>query len=142
MKIINGDKTVVPNNQREKNCILYVCTSCRPSGFSREPKEERPGFILFQQLQKDLATSDLKEQVEIRPAGCLSVCPRPCGIAIDSAWGWAYLFGDQQPTETTQDIIDCISYYLETPNGLMARDKRPKAMRSSILGRIPSNMKS
>ena len=138
MKTINEDKKV----EMAKGCILHVCTSCRPSGFSREPKEDRPGFILYRQLQEALRASHLKDQVEIKPAGCLSICPRPCGIAIDSSWGWAYLFGDQQPNETTKEIIDCISYYLETSNGLMARDKRPKALRSSILGRIPFSARS
>ena len=135
MKTINEDKKV------EMAKGASTCMHLMQTKWFFRTKGRSPAF-LYRQLQEALRASHLKDQVEIKPAGCLSICPRPCGIAIDSSWGWAYLFGDQQPNETTKEIIDCISYYLETSNGLMARDKRPKALRSSILGRIPFSARS
>jgi len=120
-------------------CTLHVCTSCRSPGTPREPQESRPGFVLYQELHRAFGSSPLQHRVDVQPAECLSVCPRPCGIAL-SAHGsraWTYIFGDQRPGETPRDIVECVSLYLATPDGLMARGDRPKSLRASILGRVP-----
>lgn len=121
-------------------CTLHVCTSCRPAGSPREPREGRPGFILFHQLREAVARSALADQVEVQPARCLSVCPRPCGIALSSPDRWTYLFGDQDVGDVPQDIIACVRKYINSPDGFMARADRPKSLRASILGRIPPRL--
>ena len=118
-------------------CILSVCTSCRPSGIPREPREDRPGYILYEELRAAIDKSSLRSRVEVQPAECLSICPRPCGFALSSPGFWSYLFGDQLPAMTTAEILECISLYLNSPNGFMPRKLRPKSLRGSILGRIP-----
>ena len=120
-----------------KKCTLYVCTSCRAAGTPREPREAREGSILYQKLLEAFSKSSLKTQVDVRPARCLSICPRPCGIALSSSESWTYLFGDQQPDIAIQDILDCVSIYLKISNGFMPRMERPKSLRRSILGRVP-----
>ena len=119
------------------SCTLHVCTSCRPPGTRREPRENRPGFKLYRELRAMLAESPLGHHVEVRPAQCLSLCPRPCGIALSSAGAWSYLFGDQQPGETAGDILDCVSAYVATRDGHMPRERRPKTLQASVLGRVP-----
>ena len=123
--------------ENDQKCTLHVCTSCRTAGMPREPKENRPGFILFNQLHERIKESHLKNKVAVIPAECLSLCPRPCGLAISSKGAWTYLFGDQDPNVTTNEIIECISLYLKSNNGVMKRADRPKSLRSSILGRVP-----
>ena len=126
-----------PDKSAPHTCLLHVCTSCRPSGAPREPQDTRAGYILYQQLRKAINDSPLKNKVEIHPAECLSVCPRPCGIALSSPGSWTYLYGDQQPNETVYDIIECLSLYIESPDGFMPRRQRPRTLRGSILGRVP-----
>ena len=118
-------------------CTLHVCTSCRPAGTPRGNKETRAGFILYQQLCNAIQNSLLHNRVEVKPAECLSLCPRPCGIALSSNEAWTYLFGDQQPNKTALDIVDCISRYLNTPDGFLPRNQRPTSLQGSILGRVP-----
>ena len=122
------------------SCTLYVCTSCRTVGTPRTPKENREGFLLYQNLKALFASSPLANQVDVQPAACLSVCPRPCGIALSSHDSWTYLFGDQKPNETAQNILDCVSMYLTVPNGFMMRANRPKSLQNSILGRVPPSV--
>jgi len=117
--------------------VLHVCTSCRPSGFPREPRKNRPGFKLYQALRTAFHEHPLGQHVEVRPVECLSLCPRPCGIALSSPGAWSYLFGDQQPGESTDDILECVSLYIGTEDGVMPRGQRPKGLRTSILGRVP-----
>ena len=126
-----------PNCDAQPKCTLHVCTSCRASGTPREPRENRPGFILYQQLREIFEGCTLQHRVDVKPAQCLSICPRPCGIALSFPGAWTYLFGDQQPIETTHDIVECVKLYIESPDGFMARKRRPKTLRGSILGRVP-----
>ena len=118
-------------------CILHVCTSCRPSGFPREPKSERPGFLLYQELKKSIEKSNLKKLISLREADCLSLCPRPCGVAMSAPGSWTYLFGDQNSAQTAGEILDCALIYIDAPKGHMPRDKRPASLKSAILGRVP-----
>ena len=117
--------------------VLHVCTSCRVPGSPREPRENRAGFKLYKKLCKIVHESPLGRHVEVRPTECLSLCPRPCGIALSSPGGWSYLFGDQNPDQSTSDILECLSLYKGAEDGFMSRDQRPKALRTSILGRVP-----
>ena len=123
-------------------CTLHVCTSCRLAGTPREPKENRPGFILHEQLHAAIKESALSDQVEVKPAACLSICPRPCGIALSSPGSWTYLFGDQDPADTVQGVVECVSLYLRSEEGVMPRASRPKSLRGSILGRVPPRLES
>ena len=125
------------NRGTVRSCTLHVCTSCRPPGSPREPRESRPGFIFHQELREAFAKSPLRYRVEVRPAECLSVCPRPCGIAFSSPGAWSYLFGDQHPGESAPGIVECITRYVEAVDGFMPRGERPKPLRASILGRVP-----
>ena len=119
------------------SCTLYVCTSCRTVGTPREPREERQGYILYHELKEAISSGSLGLNVNVKATKCLSICPRPCGIAISTPGKWTYLFGDQNPRETVHDIIDCVATYLKTTDGFMERSVRPKSLRRSILGRVP-----
>ena len=117
--------------------MLHVCTSCRARGAQREPKENRAGFKLYQNLRRILEESPLASYVMVKPAECLSLCPRPCGIALSSPGAWSYLFADQDPEQSPDDIVKCISIYLNTKEGFMPRDRRPASLGASVMGRIP-----
>ena len=125
-----------------QTCTLHVCTSCRPAGTQREPQEGRAGFIFYKQLRDAIEESALRDRVDVRPAECLSVCPRPCGFALSQPGAWTYLFGDQQPSKTVPDVLECLSLYLDSPDGFMARRQRPQSLRGSILGRVPPHKRT
>ena len=117
--------------------IIHVCTSCRAPGSPREPKDRRPGFQLYEALRERLRKSPLNQYVEVRSAECLSICPRPCGIALSSPGAWSYLFGDQDPGGSADAVFQCASLYIAAPDGFMPRKERPKSLQASILGRVP-----
>jgi predicted metal-binding protein len=121
------------NREVLSSCTLHVCTSCRTLGTSGG----RSGFVLYKKLRDVVIECGLEYRVEVTAAKCLSICSRPCGLAISSFGSWTYLFGDQQADKESEEIIDCILLYLKSPDGYMARENRPKSLRSSILGRVP-----
>ena len=119
------------------DCVLHVCTSCRPSGHSRHPATQRPGYLLYEKLFASLQHGPLAGRVEVKPAQCLSLCPRPCGIAVSAHNSWTYLFGDQDPNGDVTDILSCLQLYLESDDGMMPRKERPASLQASVLGRLP-----
>ena len=125
------------SKSQDKPYAVHVCTSCRPRGTARGLEEERAGYKLYKALEAKVNESELVDVIDVRPAECLSICPRPCGIAMSSPNSWVYLFGDQEPTDSVEEILECLSLYVETSDGYMSRLQRPKGMRGSILGRIP-----
>ena len=120
-----------------KKCTLYVCTSCRPASFPREPMGDRPGFRLRHEVSQALAHSEMRDSVNLEAVQCLSLCSRSCGIAMTSRGAWTYLFGDQSPALSVGSILDCLSIYLKSLRGEMPRTIRPVGLRMSILGRVP-----
>ena len=93
-------------------------------------------------LQKTLYLTVIYRTVlKLHLPECLSICPRPCGLIrtiwISTPGYWSYLFGDQNPGQSVEDILECLSLYLQSKDGFMARKERPKSLRASILGRIP-----
>ena len=136
--ILDSKRIAMPLKQIAINeCVLHVCTSCRPSGHSRHPATQRPGYRLYEQLVASLQYGPLAGRVEVKPAQCLSLCPRPCGIAVSARNSWTYLFGDQDPNGGVTDILSCLQLYLESGDGMMPRKERPESLRASVLGRLP-----
>ena len=117
--------------------VVHVCTSCRARGTEREPKHNRAGFKLYQNLSRFVEKSKLASQVCVQPTECLSLCPRPCGIALSSDDSWSYLFADQDPESSPSDILKCVSLYMEVAKGFMPRELRPASLRGSVVGRVP-----
>jgi len=86
---------------------LFVCTSCRQPGEGKEPRELRSGARLFRNLSERVASWARREDFVILPYECLSVCPRPCGIAMRAPGKVTYVFGDLTPGETVSAVIEC-----------------------------------
>ena len=120
-----------------RSSVLHVCTSCRAPGSPREPRENRAGAKLYRELRAAFHESPLGHHVEVRSAACLSLCPRPCGIALTSPGAWTYLFADQHPGKSARHIVECVSLYIGTRDGFMPRERRPKPLRASVVGRVP-----
>ena len=129
-------------SQKSRSSLLHVCTSCREPGSPRAPEENRAGFKLYQELRTIFLDSHLKHSVEVKPTVCLNVCSRHCGIAFSSTGAWSYLFGDQCSGETISDIVEGMSVYTSTDDGVMRREQRPRSLRTSILGRVPPQVKT
>ena len=116
---------------------LFVCTSCRQPREGKEPREQRSGARLFRNLSERFASWARREDFVIVPCECLSVCPRPCGIALRAPGKFTYVFGDLKPGETETAVIECAMLYRRAPTGFLPREERPHVLRAGILARIP-----
>lgn len=113
--------------------ILYVCTTCRTEG---DPSEERAGARLLAALREE-ARRGAVEGLRIEPVECLSVCKRPCTVALASEGRWTYVYGDLDPVQTARTILDGIGLYAGTADGIVPWRERPQEFRKGVVARIP-----
>lgn len=110
--------------------VLYVCTTCRREG--DDPEGLRAGARLHSELRARAG-----ETVRVEPVECLSVCKRPCTVAVAAPDRWTYVYGDLDPAESAAIILDGIAAYAGTPDGIVPWKQRPSAFRSGVIARIP-----
>lgn len=120
-----------------ETAILSVCTTCRAAGDASEP---RAGAKLLAALREEAAREPVPG-LAIEGAECLSVCKRPCTVAVASAGRWTYVYGDfdalEAPETSARTILAGLRRYLETPDGVVPWRERPEAFRKGVVARIP-----
>ena len=115
---------------------LVICTTCRKTG-----TDCRPGFELLQSLNRaaDLGrAAGLPEDFGISGTACLSGCTRPCTVAFVADGKTSYLFGDIDPQENLDALVEFAKLYRAREDGMTRFNERPDVLRGKCLARIPS----
>ena len=112
---------------------LYVCATCRAAGDASEP---RAGARLLAALQEAVSAGDYPG-IAVESVECLSVCKRPCTVAVASRGRWTYVYGDLDPAESARTILEGVGLYGQTPDGIVPWKARPQEFRKGVVARIP-----
>ena len=68
----------------------------------------------------------------------MSACTRGCSIALSGGPArWTYVYGDMDPDQHAQDIIDGVSAYAASQDGIVPWRERPEIFRKQSIARIP-----
>ncbi|HEX9170503.1 MAG TPA: DUF1636 domain-containing protein [Roseiarcus sp.] len=106
---------------------LLICVTCKLG--------DRPlGAGLFAALDERLAT---EPAIALRPIECLSVCKRPCTVALAGSGKWTYVVGDLMPEAHIEDIINAAQLYAASPTGIVPWRERPISFRKGVVSRTP-----
>lgn len=119
--------------------VLYVCATCRPEG-GPEATEERPGSLLLRALERAQARrAEAGDPVPVRieAAQCLSVCKRPCTVAVTGPERWTYVWGDLDPQAHPDEILDGLARYAASADGIVPWRERPQIFKKGVVARIP-----
>lgn len=111
---------------------MFICTTCR----GKDDDIQRPGRVLFEAVAAGLggrAGSD----ITVLPVECLSVCKRPCTIALAAAGKWTYVIGDLDQQNHVDDVIEMAVRYAATVDGIVPWRERPQSFRKGVVSRIP-----
>jgi predicted metal-binding protein len=115
---------------------LMVCTTCRAPG--ADPDAPRPGFRLHAALEAALAADPgLAGRLSVEAVECLSVCKRPCTVALSGPDRWTYVYGDLDPETAVATLIGFADQYSATGDGIVTWRERPEAIRKGVVARIP-----
>jgi len=116
----------------QPDVTILVCVTCRDG----EDEGPRPGQLLFEALQARLAGADPRK-IALTPVECLSVCKRPCTLALAAPGKWTYVVGDLNLESNTEDIVEAATRFAATPDGLVPWRERPKSFRKGVISRTP-----
>ena len=105
---------------------LIVCVTCK--------SDEGPvGAALYDALAARLAG----ETIALKSVECLSVCKRPCTVALVAPGKWTYVVGDLSRDVHVEDIVAAARRYAEAPDGLVPWRERPLPFRKGVVSRTP-----
>jgi predicted metal-binding protein len=106
---------------------LLVCVTCKSD-------EGLLGQGLFDALGEPLATAP---EVALRPIECLSVCKRPCTVALAAPGKWTYVVGDLACQSHLGDIVTAARLYAASSDGIVPWRERPLSFRKGVVSRTP-----
>ena len=109
--------------------VVSVCVTC---------KTAEGGIVvgpdMFESVKAALESS---EHVQVRPVQCLSVCKRPATVAVTSADGYTFLFGDLQTESGTAALVSFVKSYQNSDFGLVPWRERADVLRKGMVARVP-----
>ncbi len=106
---------------------LLVCVTCK--------SDEGPmGPGLFAALAARLAT---EPDIALKAVECLSVCKRPCTVALAGPGKWTYVVGDLKRESHLEDIVVAARRYAASPEGIVPWRERPLSFRMGVVSRTP-----
>jgi predicted metal-binding protein len=112
---------------------VYVCTTCRDP--ADPPEAERAGARLHRAVEALAAQRG--DPVEIVAVECLSVCKRPCTVALSAPGKWTYVYGDFPPETGAAMLLDGAALYAQASDGLIPWRQRPDALKKGVVSRMP-----
>ena len=106
---------------------LLVCVTCK--------SEAGPmGLGLFDALDQRLVS---EPSIALKAVECLSVCKRPCTVALAAPGKWTYVVGDLDRDVHLEDIVDGARRYTASPDGIIPWRERPLCFRKGVVSRTP-----
>ena len=109
------------------SATLLVCVTCK--------SEQGPlGPGLFEALGERLAS---EPNITLKAVECLSVCKRPCTVALAAPGKWTYVVGDLTRESHLEDIVIGARLYAASPDGIVPWRERPLCFRKGVISRTP-----
>jgi predicted metal-binding protein len=113
--------------ERSTSATLLVCVTCKSDGGPL-------GAGLFAALGERLAA---EPDIALVAVECLSVCKRPCTVALAARGKWTYVVGDLTREEHIEDIAIAARLYAASPGGIVPWRERPLSFRKGVVSRTP-----
>jgi predicted metal-binding protein len=106
---------------------LLVCITCKSEGGPVGPG-------LFEALGERLGS---EPGIALKAVECLSVCKRPCTVALAAPGKWTYVVGDLDRGLHLEDIIVGARRYAASLDGIVPWRERPLCFRKGVVSRTP-----
>jgi len=90
---------------------------------------------LYRELAQAVARRG--DDLRVEAVECLSVCKRPCTVAVAAPGRWTYVYGDLDPESSAETVLDGVGLYARAPEGIVPWRERPQAFRKGVVARIP-----
>lgn len=115
---------------------IIVCTTCRHKAAACAP-----GLELIEKLRAAIALAERSgaaPDFSVSGIACMAGCTRPCTVAFRASGKATYLFGDVDPKDDIDALVDFASQFEATSDGWTKASERPAALADKTLARIPA----
>ena len=112
--------------QNAPAATLLVCVTCKAG-------ERVVGAALYDTLAARLTGA----AIAVRPVECLSVCKRPCTVALAAPGKWTYVVGDLDARDHVEDVVTAAGKYAASADGIVPWRERPLSFRKGVVARTP-----
>ncbi|MFN4192509.1 MAG: DUF1636 family protein [Tabrizicola sp.] len=116
---------------------ILVCKACKHQG-----QACKPGFDLLKKLRAAIQTAGLGEAFEVSGTACLAGCVpahgQPCVVGWRATAKATWLFGDIDPTQSLDELVEFARLYAALEDGWMGGKDLPQRLCDSTLARIPA----
>jgi predicted metal-binding protein len=116
-------------NSPSSPTVVSVCVTCKTADGGTVVGPE-----MFESVKAAIGPSN---HVQVRPVQCLSVCSRPATVAVTSADGYTFLFGDLQTETGTAALVSFVKSYRKSDYGLVPWRERAEVLRKGMVARVP-----
>ena len=111
---------------------VLVCIKCR-RGTEVAEDERRPGAALLDAL----TTQNLPHGVTVTPVECLQNCDAGCTVALRGTGRWTYVYGNLHEVSHLDTLVDGITRYHVTEDGIIPWRERPDHFKKNCVARLP-----
>lgn len=120
-------------NANSEPVELLVCIKCK-RGDAPLADGERPGTALYDAL----AANGMPQGVTLTSVECLQNCDHGCSVAMRGGDArWTYVYGNLHETSDTDLLIDGITLYRDSHDGLIPWRQRPEHFKRNCIARVP-----
>jgi len=108
--------------------VISVCISCKAADGSNA------GAPMLEAMRAALGDA---ADVRVRAVQCLSVCKRAATVAVSSADGYSFVFGDLVPETGADAVAAFAAAYRDSNYGLVPWRQRAEVLRKGMVARLP-----
>lgn len=118
---------------------ILVCKACKHQG-----QVCKPGHELLRKLRTAIQVAGLGEDFEVSGCACLAGCVpahgEPCVVGWRATGKATWLFGDIDPSQSLDDLVEFAKLYAALEDGWMGGNDLPPRLCETTLARIPAAM--
>jgi predicted metal-binding protein len=114
---------------------ITVCRTCRQDRDDQNPI--RDGFRLLHRVAREVEGEAAGEEIELCAVRCLGACDRACAAQITSGGKFTYVLADLDPETAAPDLVAFARAHAEAENGLVPKPRRPEALKTKVIARVP-----
>jgi predicted metal-binding protein len=116
---------------------LFVCSLCRFSQSEASRDGISGGQYLIHQLEKDLATHNLSDAVQLTPLRCMAGCDQPCNVSLAAPGKLTFILSQVSPTSGAAAITEFCQQYTSCPEGKVPYQQRSIEIRKATAFVLP-----
>ncbi len=119
---------------------IHICTSCKDRDPMRRAAGEGGGPALTATMQA-WAAGEPAARVRVLPAVCLGPCGAGGRVSLSAPDRWSWVFEGVAQAADVAALQRFVLLWLNEPEGLVLKAKRPSALAPLLIGRIPPTPK-